>query len=101
MEKKMNKFIREAKKREQRRNEMQKYELKEKLENGVVTVVFEKVNGEERTMKCTLLNEYLPVSVEVEGKTTRTEGDNVLSVWDIESQGWRSFRVDSLKQVIL
>lgn len=74
---------------------LSKFDLKEKLENGVVTVVFEKTNGEERTMQCTLLNEYLP-----ETKGVRAENDNVLSVWDVENNGWRSFRVDSIKQVL-
>ena len=95
----MNKFIRAAKLREQRKKMMQKFELVQKLENGVITVVFEKVNGEERTMQCTLLNEYLPESPEIINKT-RLENDNLVSVWDIENHGWRSIRVDSLKQVL-
>ena len=95
----MNKFIRAAKLREQRKKMMQKFELVQKLENGVITVVFEKVNGEERTMQCTLLNEYLPESPEIINKT-RLEDDNLVSVWDIENHGWRSIRVDSLKQVL-
>ena len=95
----MNKFIRAAKLREQRKKMMHKFELVQKLENGVITVVFEKVNGEERTMQCTLLNEYLPESPEIINKT-RLEDDNLVSVWDIENHGWRSIRVDSLKQVL-
>jgi hypothetical protein len=39
---------------------MNKHELKEIIQNGVVTVVFTKKDGTERTMKCTLLPEYLP-----------------------------------------
>lgn len=67
------------------------------LNNGVVTVTFTKVNGEERVMNCTLLSEYLPGGT---GPTLLTEGkgDNV-SVWDTEANGWRSFRLSSVKTI--
>jgi hypothetical protein len=67
------------------------------LNNRVVTVTFTKVNGEERVMNCTLLSEYLPGGT---GPTLLQEsaGDNV-SVWDVEANGWRSFRVSSIKAI--
>ena len=71
----------------------------EKAKNGIITVRFTKVNGDERTMKCTLLSEYLPNQTDIEEKTTQTN-DNVLAVWDVEANGWRSFRVDSVKEVL-
>ena len=83
-----------------------KYELKEILSNTVSTVVFTKVDGTEREMKCTLLPEYLPQKPVVEGQQllpeglTRTENPGTLAVWDMESNGWRSFRTDSVKTVI-
>lgn len=78
---------------------MNKFELKETLENGVVTVVFEKVDGTLREMKCTLLTEYLPKTEGPTLLTERKEPDNVLSVWDVENNGWRSFRVDNIKEI--
>lgn len=87
-----------------------KYALKEQLTNGVVTVVFEKTDGTERTMRCTLSDLYVP---QVEGpamlseydgnipKQARVLNDNVQAVWDIDSGGWRSFRLDSVKQLIV
>jgi hypothetical protein len=81
---------------------MNKYELKEILEREVRTVVFEKVDGSLREMKCTLLTEYLPVTEKQllnEDTTVRKEPDGVLSVWDIENGGWRSFRLDSIKEI--
>lgn len=80
---------------------MNKFELKEILENGVVTVVFEKVDGSIREMKCTLLTEYLPVSDKqlLTENTTRKENDSSISVWDVESNGWRAFRLDSIKEI--
>lgn len=82
-----------------------KYELKEVIQNNVVSVTFEKVNGTERTMKCTLIPEYLPNKVEA-GKQLLTESvtqenPTSLSVWDIESSSWRSFRYESVKSVQL
>lgn len=81
-----------------------KYTLKEQLKNGVVTVVFEKTDGSERTMRCTLSDNYVPqVLSEYDGqvpKNTRQINDSVQPVWDIDAQGWRSFRIDSVKQVL-
>jgi hypothetical protein len=81
-----------------------RYELKQILENSVTTVVFTKVNGEQREMKCTLLSEYLPKS-DVAGKQlltetlTKEENPSTLRVWDVENNGWRSFRMDSINSV--
>jgi hypothetical protein len=81
-----------------------RYELKQILENSVTTVVFTKVNGEKREMKCTLLSEYLPKS-DVAGKQlitetlTKEENPSTLRVWDVENNGWRSFRMDSINSV--
>lgn len=85
---------------------MNKYELKETLQNGIVTVTFVKTDGTERTMKCTLIPEYIPTRQPVEGqqllteKVQRTESDSVISVWDLENNGWRSFRIDSIKSLL-
>lgn len=81
------------------------YELKELIQNNVVTVTFEKVDGTERTMKCTLIPEYLPNKVDdnkqLLTESVRKENPSNLSVWDIESNSWRSFRYDSVKSVQL
>jgi hypothetical protein len=82
-----------------------KYELKEKFLNGVTTVVFEKTDGTERVLKGTLLAEYLPakeldLTVDTLEKE-RKQNENILAVWDVENNGWRSFRVDSVKRLIV
>ena len=82
-----------------------KYALKEQLENGVVTVVFEKTDGTERTMRATLSNNYVPqVLAEYDDQqptpAKRQLNDNVQPVWDIDAGGWRSFRLDSVKQIL-
>ena len=84
-------------------NMVDMYELTEQLKNGVVTVVFEKKDGTERTMRCTLSDNYVPqvlTEYDEAPKVERKRNDNVQSVWDIDSNGWRSFRVDSVKQFL-
>jgi len=52
-------------------------------------------------MKCTLLGEYVPPSIN-SAKTLLQEnrgGDNNISVWDIDAEGWRSFRLNSVKNI--
>jgi predicted secreted protein len=79
-----------------------KEELQADLREGIYTIVFEKVNGEERTMKCTLHSDYLPplLTEGDEVPTTKKENPNVIAVWDMEKDGWRSMRVDSIKTVL-
>jgi hypothetical protein len=81
-----------------------KYGLKEDLKNGVVTVVFEKKDGTERTMRATLSDKYVPqVLAEYDGqvpKNARQINDDVQPVWDIDAGAWRSFRYDSVKTLL-
>lgn len=63
-----------------------------------VTIVFTKVDGTERTMRCTLKEEIV---VPYEKKTDRVRAENTdtLRVWDLEKNEWRGFRLDSIRQV--
>jgi len=65
------------------------------LQNSVALVTFIKKNGELRKMKCTLISETLPDLV----GTKRKKNYDVLPVWDLEKNAWRSFRIDSVKEV--
>ena len=65
------------------------------LEQSPVEVVFTKKDGTERTMKCTLMEKFLPETV----GSDRPRNDETLAVYDLEKDGWRSFRWDSVKQV--
>lgn len=71
--------------------------LKADLKEWIITVFFEKKDGSMRTMKCTLASQHLPVAEEKESK--RKENPDTLSVWDLENNGWRSFRLDKVKSV--
>lgn len=74
-------------------------ELKESLQailrKGECEVIFRKNDGSEREMVCTLHPRYLPVMEEGSG-TKKPPNPQVIAVWDIENEGWRSFRVDSI-----
>jgi hypothetical protein len=75
---------------------MERDELKNQLMENVAQVTFTKVNGEQRVMTCTLLPEYLPAvdkSDPLTQRKIREINPEVMSVWDINAQGWRSFRV--------
>ena len=68
------------------------------LKAHTVDLTFRKKDDTIREMKCTLAEEKLP---EIEKKTERVrkENDNVISVFDIEKNEWRSCRYDSIKQI--
>jgi hypothetical protein len=75
--------------------------LKGHLNFGPVTVTFTKKDGSERVMKCTTNENLIPQVVE-ESLTPKREkklNEEVMSVYDLEAAGWRSFRWDSVKQV--
>lgn len=66
--------------------------LEKLLENNVVEVKFIKNDGEVRKMICTLSHHYLPEEYHTNGHTS----EDVLTVWDMEKNDWRSFRIDSV-----
>jgi hypothetical protein len=74
--------------------------LKDELTKGVVTVVFEKNDGTERTMNCTLSEDIVPPLDTTVVKQKRIQNPDVLAVWDTDANGWRSFRFDSIKSVV-
>ena len=77
-----------------------KENLNELLRTNIVTVAFTKVNGEERVMRCTLLSEHIPNAPKTNGTTVaRQSSSDVVSVWDLDANGWRSFKVNNVKSV--
>lgn len=70
------------------------------LREGIIFVTFTKLDGTERTIKCSLNQAYIPL--EKMPKTTdnqRSDSDNTIAVWDIENEGWRSFRTDKVIKI--
>jgi hypothetical protein len=74
--------------------------LVEQLRNSVLTVTFEKVDGTERVMRCTLLPQYLPEEFKSKAPMLTETTPTTISVWDLEASGWRSFRVDNVRSVL-
>lgn len=76
--------------------------LVEMLAANVYSVTFDKINGDERTMMCTLSPQHLPAATRDEPLSQtkiRNLEDRTVVVWDINAQGWRSFRYDRVKRV--
>ena len=75
----------------------------ESLHSGIRKVIFEKVDGSTRIMNCTLkptiLAEetsggFIKKEIELNEEAKNTE---VIPVWDMDEQAWRSFRVSSVQ----
>jgi hypothetical protein len=79
-------------------NQQFKHWLTEELRNNIVTVVFTKKDGTERVMKCTLKSD---VVVPYEQKTERkkVQNEEIVSVWDVEKNAWRSFNITTISEV--
>ena len=76
-----------------------KSELYQILKNNLCSIVFTKVNGEERKMRCTLKEGHLPEGVTYKAGDKKNQNMNFMAVYDVENDGWRGFRIDSLKSI--
>jgi hypothetical protein len=79
--------------------EITKDEIKKLLTENTLSVLFQKADGSQRAMLCTLKPDLLPVVDKQEGdevKKTKTPSDTNVAVWDLEKNSWRSFRIDSI-----
>jgi hypothetical protein len=79
-----------------------KAELKTLLEQNVLVVDFTKLNGDKRVMTCTLREDMKPRATKddtMSQKKVREISDAVVSVWDVNAKGWRSFRYERVNTV--
>ena len=79
-----------------------KSDLKTLLEQNVLVVDFTKLNGDKRVMTCTLREDMKPRATKDDAmsqKAVREVSDAVVSVWDVNAKGWRSFRYDRINAV--
>jgi len=77
-------------------------DLKNLLEQNVLIIDFTKLNGDKRVMTCTLREDMKPRAVKDDAmsqKKVREVSDAVVSVWDVNAKGWRSFRYDRVNKV--
>jgi hypothetical protein len=74
-------------------------QLSNMLRTSECEVTFTKINGEVRTMPCTLDPAIVPPAPEpkvlAEGKVPKVKKENpdVMSVWCLDKKEWRSFRI--------
>jgi hypothetical protein len=87
--------------------------LKSHLAYGPTTVVFTKKDGTERVMECTTSSSLIPPEPLIETHVTNTDNPvdfpkikkerkvnpDIMNVYDLENQAWKSFRWDSIKSV--
>ena len=74
-------------------------ELHRILKNNVCHIVFTKVDGSERKMRCTLMGGHLPPGTTITESKDRAPVPNFMAVYDLDKDAWRGFRVDSLKSI--
>jgi hypothetical protein len=77
--------------------------LRSHLKFGPVTVTFTKKDGSERVMKCTTNPTFIMFkdpSV-LESKREKKVNEDIMPVYDLESDAWKSFRWDSIKSVMI
>lgn len=75
-------------------------EIRDMLAHGTYEVTFTKVNGELRTMPCTLDSTLLPPQPLKEFHQTRLYKPETLSVWCVDKSEWRSFRVANVTRIV-
>ena len=73
-----------------------KDELKDTLKENVLQIVFKKVDGSEREMTCTLRPDLMGKYEPKDPTRKKAEKEDVLPVWDLHENAFRSFRIESL-----
>ena len=78
---------------------MNRADIKDFLHDGICEILFEKKDGTDRLMKCTLNYDYIPEDMKplnlVKGEKVLQNLD-ILKVFDTDKQDWRSFRVENV-----
>lgn len=73
--------------------------IMQELKSRECRVIFKKVNGEERDMVCTLQENVVPSATKTDPlsqEKVRKISEEVIPVWDVNKEQWRSFRIDSI-----
>ena len=77
-------------------------DLDKMLEQNVLVVDFTKLDGDKRVMTCTLREDIKPPATKkdpMSQEKVRKVSDAVVSVWDVNAKGWRSFRYERINAV--
>ncbi len=68
------------------------------LLNNEANITFIKKDGTERVMHCTLKSDAITPYEKVTDRV-KVQKDDVLSVWDLDNDGWRSINVSTIQVV--
>ena len=78
---------------------MNKDEVLAKLKAGNVAIEFVKVSGQMRRMDATLNEDRIVYTPSDSDNARKSTNSSNVAVWDIEANGWRSFRWENLRLV--
>jgi hypothetical protein len=70
------------------------------LQRSELNVTFTKLDGTTRTMRCTLMKNFLPEEYRGRSPMLVETTPVTVSVWDLDAAGWRSFRLENVTDVI-
>lgn len=76
--------------------------LKDLLTTANCEITFTKVDGEVRTMPCTLREDTIPTPpADIASKSSekRMRSLDAMSVWCLDKSAWRSFRIANITKV--
>ena len=77
-----------------------KYAIIKHLNEGIVNFKFTKKDGEEREMNGTTCAIYIndPRAIMRDANPVGNKDDNLVVCWDVDNEGWRSFKIDTLEE---
>ena len=70
--------------------------MRYELSQGLCEVTFTKINGDERVMTCTTDLGAIPEGNRPKGTGKEIKDQTTISVWDINAEGWRSFKSENV-----
>jgi WYL_2, Sm-like SH3 beta-barrel fold len=73
--------------------------LRTAMQRGGCTVEFTKKDGTTRLMFATLNPDYIPAEALPKGTGVHVENPDVLSVYDLDVEGWRSINMKTIHMV--
>lgn len=84
-----------------------KQDIIKALNSGVITVTFMKADGTLRTIKGTTNIDLIPPShrpvvneeSDTESKPKKPRPENLISIFSLEDLGWRSFKLETVKEI--
>ena len=81
-------------------NKFDKYSILEFLQSNVGKVTFIKADGSTREMICTTDSRVVPATKRT-GKAESVHNDELVTVYEVDKQQWRSFYADTVMSVEL